>query len=161
MGFDEESVLIEETGAGLFQVRLTTGEASFLSDEPVAVGGLSSGPDPFDLACAALGACTVMTMRLYARRKGWDLPPIRASIRHSKASASARDRFERSLCVSSALDPDQRQQLLAIADRCPVHRLLEPGADIVTELVEAANAQPRSEALHGRIISEICGEDCA
>jgi putative redox protein len=153
----EEAVLVTETGAGLFQVRIETGESSFLADEPVAVGGLSTGPDPFDLACAALGACTVMTMRLYARHKGWDVPRLSASVRHFKAARGSRDRFERSIHLDPALSSDQQARLLAIADRCPVHRMLELGSEIATRVAAPDLPAPEAGTSHGRIIEELCG----
>ncbi len=153
----QEAVLIEETGNGLYQVQVSTGDSRFFGDEPVAVGGLSSGPDPFALAAAALGACKVMTMRLYARRKGWEVPGLSASVLHVKDRAGARDRFECTIRLDPGLGEDMRSRLLEISLKCPVHRMLEPGADIATKLATSEIAGPRSEALHGRIIDEICG----
>lgn len=152
-----ECVLVEETGDGLYQVRVETGDSSFFADEPVAVGGLSSGPDPFALVGAALAACKVMTMRLYARRKGWDVPKMAACVLHVKDNAGARDRFDCTLRLDPGLDSEQQSRLLEIAGRCPVHRMLQAGADIDTKMVTSKLAEPRSEALHGRIIDEICG----
>ena len=82
----EESVLAKSTGEGKFQVRVDTGEHSFLMDEPVDFGGLSSGPSPFDMLGAALGACTLMTMKLYAERKGWVLDGLSVRVTHRKGS---------------------------------------------------------------------------
>ncbi len=152
----EEAVLVEETGAGSFQVRVETGDTSFLADEPVEVGGLSSGPDPFALAAAALGACTVMTMRVYARHKGWDVGALGVCVRHIKAGAGAQDRFECVIRIPAGTDGDTQQRLLAIAGKCPVHRMLERGAVVGTRLVAAEFAPPHSEGLHGRIVSETC-----
>ena len=91
----EEAVLATSTGEGKFQVRIDTGEQSFLMDEPVDFGGLSSGPSPFDMLGAALGACTLMTMKLYAERKGWIVDGLSVRVTHRKGSPDARDQFER------------------------------------------------------------------
>lgn len=77
------SVLAEETGAGTFQVRIDAGDHSFLMDEPAEYGGLGTGPSPFDLLCAALGACTLMTMKLYAKRKNWVLDQLSVRVSQS------------------------------------------------------------------------------
>ncbi len=154
----EGAVLVGETGVGLFQVRVETGDTSFLADEPASVGGLSSGPDPFALAAAALGACTVMTMRLYARQKGWQMALLSVGVHHDKASPAARDRFHRIIRLDPRLGPDQRARLLAIADRCPVHRMLEGGAEIATTVADDPPERGHAEALHGRIIDMLCRE---
>lgn len=158
MSGSEDAVLVMETGAGLFQVRVDAGDTTFLADEPVAVGGLSSGPDPFELVAAGLGACTVMTMRLYARRKGWDVPALAVRIRHEK-TAGARDRFHRAIRLDPSLSEEARAGLLAIADRCPVHRLLALGADIDTEMVLERLPGGHAEALHGAAAEAACAEE--
>lgn len=122
-----------ETGVGQFQVRVQTGPHSFLMDEPVAVGGLDSGPNPFDLLCAAMASCTLMTMKLYANRKGWALDGLGVRVTHHKGSAGARDRFESVLQLGNATS-EQREALLKIAQRCPVHLLIDSGADAPTAI---------------------------
>jgi len=135
-----EAVLVAETGLGRFQVAARTASGSFLVDEPRSVGGLGSGPGPYDLLSAALGSCTAMTLRLYAEHKGWPLARVQVSVRHHRASPTARDRFERTILVEGALDDAQRARLLEIAERCPVHRTFERGSDVVTTLSSAAAA---------------------
>jgi len=129
-----ESVLVAETRLGRLQVSARTAHAAFLVDEPRAVGGLGSGPDPYELLAAALGACTSMTLRLYAERKGLPLERVTVSVRHKRASLDAHDRFERTITLEGPLDEEQRAKLLMIAERCPVHRTLERGSDIATAL---------------------------
>ena len=119
------------TGAGLFQVRVQTGPHSLLMDEPGAVGGLDSGPNPFDMLCAAVASCTLMTVKLYAQRKGWALDGLGVRVVHHKGSAGARDRFESALELGNATD-EQGEALLKIAQRCPVHLMMESGADAPT-----------------------------
>jgi putative redox protein len=151
------SVLAEETGVGAFQVRIDTGDHSFLMDEPVDYGGLGSGPSPFDLLCAALGACTLMTMKLYARRKGWALDHLNVRVSHQKGSADQRDRFDRVLELGEVTD-EQREGLLKIAQRCPVDLLLERGADVTVSIAAAELAGAEPDSLHAQEIDELCRE---
>jgi putative redox protein len=153
----EESVVAEATGEGKFQLRIRTGEHSFLMDEPLAFGGLGSGPSPFDLLGAALAGCTLMTMKLYAERKGWPLDRVSVRVAHRKGSPEARDRFERTIQLGDVTD-EQRTKLLDIAQRCPVHLLIERGADVSTSLTEAELAGATSEGLHEQVIDELCRE---
>ena len=128
-----QGLRVEETGAGKFQVRVTTASGSFLADEPASVGGLGSGPTPYDLLGAGLGACTAMTCRLYADRKGWPLERVVVEVGHVAKTASARDVFTRKIGFTGALDEGQQSRLLEIADRCPVHRTLTESAAVSTE----------------------------
>ena len=153
----EEAVLAKATGGGKFQVRIETGEHRFLMDEPVAFGGLSSGPSPFDMIGAALGACTLMTMKLYAERKGWTLGDFSVRVIHHKSSPEARDRFERVIHLGDVTE-EQRERLLGIAERCPVHLLLERGADVSTTVAEKELAGAVGGGLHEQVIDELCSE---
>lgn len=138
-----ETVLVSETGLGGLQMVARSPGAAFLVDEPIRAGGLASGPNPYDLMSAALGACTAMTVRLYARRKGIPLERVQVSVRHHRASLEARDLFDRTISLEGLLSEADRTRLLAIAERCPVHRTLERGADIQTTL-SAAVASPET-----------------
>ena len=151
------SVLAEATGAGTFQTGIDTGDHSFLMDEPVDYGGLGSGPGPFDLLCAALGACTLMTMKLYAKRKGWTLDHLNVRVSHQKGDADQRDRFDRIIELGNATD-EQRDGLLKIAQRCPVDLLLERGADVTITIAENELAGPQPDCLHAQEIEELCRE---
>lgn len=133
-------VVVEETGQGAFQVEVSAGGAHFFADEPVEVGGMGSGPTPYDLLSAGLGACTAMTLRLYARHKLLPLDKVRVTVGHKKVREAPSDRFVREIRLTGALDDSQRQRLLEIADKCPVHRTLH-GAGIETGL-EAAQPMP-------------------
>jgi putative redox protein len=131
-----DSVIVEETRAGRYQVEIRAGGLGFLADEPVASGGLGSGPNPYDLLGAALGACTAMTVRLYADRKGWPLERVKVLVDHMRPGLDARDQFHREIKLEGALDSVQRSRLLEIANRCPVHGTLERGADVRTTLID-------------------------
>lgn len=145
-GIDEGTVLVEETGAGRFQQRVTVGGHEFLADEPVTVGGMDSGPGPYDLLLAGLGACTAMTIRMYAARKKIPLTGVAVRLHHEKrhvtdcehcGEAGAKlDHIDRRVTLSGDLDEATRAKLLEIADKCPVHRTLHSEVRITTELVE-------------------------
>jgi putative redox protein len=150
-------VLAEPTGVGQFQVRIDTGDHSFLMDEPVDYGGLASGPSPFDLLCAALSACTLMTMRLYARRKGWDIDGLEVRTSHQKGSADQRDRFDRIIEMGNA-NEEQREGLLKIAQRCPVDLLLERGADVTATIGSGDLPAAVPDTLHAQEVDDLCRE---
>ena len=151
------SVLAEETGAGTFQVRIDTGDHKFIMDEPVDYDGLGSGPSPFDLLCAALGACTLMTMKLYAKRKGWALEHLNVRVSHQRGNAHQRDRFDRVIELGNVTD-EQRDGLLKIAQRCPVDLLLERGADVTVTIAETKLDAAEPDCLHAQEVDELCRE---
>ena len=125
------------------EVRYGVGH-SFTTDEPRALGGDDAGPDPYTLLLAALGSCISMTVTLYARRKQWPLEGVTVRLRHSRIHAQdcadcetregTIDRIDREIELTGPLSDEQRQRLLAIADRCPVHRTLVSEIDIRTQL---------------------------
>jgi uncharacterized OsmC-like protein/pimeloyl-ACP methyl ester carboxylesterase len=133
VGPPAQGVRVEETGGGKFQVRVMTPATTFLADEPVAVGGLNSGPTPYELLSAGLGACTAMTCRQYADRKAWPLERVVVEVGHTAKTLSEPDVFVRRIAFEGALDAAQHTRLLEIADRCPVHRTLTESASVVTE----------------------------
>ncbi|MBJ2160417.1 bifunctional alpha/beta hydrolase/OsmC family protein [Variovorax sp. IB41] len=119
----------EETGLGKFQLALRSGGSRWLADEPATVGGLGSGPTPYNLLSSALAACTTMTLRHYADSKGWPVTRIRTAVSHRKDKAtSPPDVFSRRVSIDGTLTQAQRAQLLDMAQRCPVHQTLEAGA---------------------------------
>ena len=119
----------EETGLGKFQLALRSGGSHWLADEPATVGGLGSGPTPYNLLSSALAACTTMTLRHYADSKGWPVTRIRTAVSHRKdKAASPPDVFSRRVSMDGAITEAQRAQLLDMAQRCPVHRTLGEGA---------------------------------
>jgi putative redox protein len=148
---EPESVLVSETRLGQVQVLVRTGAGSFVADEPRSAGGLGSGPGPYDLLSAALGACKAMTVRLYARRKAWPLERVQVRVRHRRPSLTAPDEFDCEVELEGPLDEDQRQRLVEIAARCPVHRTLERGSKVSTRiLADPAPATIASSSKHLR-----------
>lgn len=129
---DKQAVL--RLGATGFTTEVRTGKHTFLADEPIKVGGADLGPTPYDLLVSSLGACTAMTMRMYADRKGWDLKEVKVHLQHSHEYAqdadapdkpqSKIDVIAREIEIVGNLDEKQRSRLMEIADRCPVHRTL-------------------------------------
>src|SRR3569832_1471297 len=127
-------VVVRETRNGKFQQTVTVGPHQLLADEPVAAGGDDSGLAPYDLLLAGLGACTSMTMRLYAERKSLPLTRTTVTLRHNKIHAEdcaecetktgMLDQIERVIAMECPLDAEQRKKLIEIADKCPVHRTL-------------------------------------
>lgn len=130
-------------GAG-YRVEVTAGSHTLVADEPVSVGGTDEGPTPYDLVLAALGACTAMTLRMYADRKQWPLESVVVRLHHSRSHAKDEeqcenrpvrlDHVERTLELTGALSDEQRARLAEIAERCPVHRTLDAGVRISTRL---------------------------
>jgi putative redox protein len=143
-----EGVVIVEGDAAGFAQQITAGVHQFSADESLAVGGTQTGPDPYQLLLAALGSCTSMTVAMYARRKQWPLVRVRVQLAHSKIWAQdcadcetkegKIDRIDRVIGLEGDLTPDQRQRLVEIAEKCPVHRTLVSEVSIVTRLTESA-----------------------
>ena len=155
---DLDAVTVTETGVGRYQVEVMAGGAAFLADEPVAAGGLGSGPNPYDLLASALGACTAMTLRLYASRKGWPLERVTVRVLHTRFGPQRRDRFAREITLVGGLEADQARRLLEIADRCPVHRTLEQGSEIISVLAQppALDVGEESGEGHMRDMVDAC-----
>ncbi len=123
------------------QVLVEDGERAWIADEPKDAGGDGIGPEPYDLLLSALGACTIMTVRMYAKRKSWDLQEVRAEVVHERVHASECDdceekegyveRIKVNLAFDGELDDEQRARLKEIAGKCPVRRTLLAGPKIV------------------------------
>ena len=139
-------VTVTETEVRLRQ-RIEVGRHVLVSDEPREAGGTDAGPDPYGLLLAALGSCTSMTLRLYADRKKWPLEGIVVRLSHERTYArdcencetgdGRIDRILRSISLSGPLSEEQRQRLIEIAERCPVHRSMLGPKEIVTRLAES------------------------
>ena len=139
-------VVVRETRASKLQQTISIGPHHLLADEPVAAGGEDSGPGPYDFVLAGLGACTSMTMRLYADRKSLPLERVTVTLKHSKIHAEdcaecetktgMLDQIDRVITMEGALDAEQRKKLMEIADKCPVHRTLTSEIHIVTRAAD-------------------------
>ncbi len=156
-GGGEAVVRVSEAHAEGFLQDVVVGSDHYIrADEPRSFGGTGLGPSPYELVAAGLGACTSMTVRMYARRKGWPLAHVEVDVTHDKihaedcADCETRegkvDRFRRTIRLEGPLEPDQRRRLLEIADRCPVHRTLESEVTIETVLSEAPGHGSGEEA---------------
>lgn len=142
----EQTTVVTRTGKEGFLTEINAAGHSLLGDEPIAVGGGNQGPSPYDYLCAALGSCTGMTLRLYADRKAWPLDSVEVRLEHKKIHAAdcsdcetkngQIDRIERILILNGPLSQEQKQKLLEIADKCPVHRSLHSEVKIRTQLIE-------------------------
>jgi len=145
-GEGPRSVVVRETLKSKFQQTVSIGPHSLLADEPVAVGGEDSGLGPYDFVLAGLGACTSMTMRMYADRKSLPLERVTVTLKHSKIHAQdcaecetkegMLDQIDRTIAMEGALDAEQRKRLMEIADKCPVHRTLTSEISILTHAAD-------------------------
>ena len=141
---DARSVVVRGSADGFAQ-EILAGPHRIRADEPASAGGTDSGLSPYDLLLAALGACTSMTVGMYARRKAWPLEEVTVQLLHSKIHATdcaecetkegMLDRIERDIHFAGPLTDEQRAKLLEIANKCPVHRTLTSEIDIVTRAV--------------------------
>src|ERR1700691_3674581 len=141
---DRGVVVVTESDARPYGQRIIVGEHELTSDEPSTIGGADSGPTPYDLLLAGLGACTAITVRMYADRKGWPLRQTTVRLRHQRIHAKdcascettlgQLDQIERELQFEGELTDEQRARLMDIAERCPVHRTLE--SEVLVSTVE-------------------------
>ena len=140
------NVVVRETRDSKFQQSVAVGPHRLVADEPVAAGGADTGPGPYDFVLAGLGACTSMTMRMYADRKSLPLELVTVTLKHNKIHAEdcaecetkegMLDQIDRVIAMEGALDVEQRKKLMEIADKCPVHRTLKSEIHIVTRAAD-------------------------
>jgi putative redox protein len=139
----EGMVIVTETGQGTYTQQIAAGRHRLMSDEPRPIGD-DAGPTPYDLLLAGLGSCTSMTVRMYADRKGWPLERVRVTLRHTRihardcadceTSIGFVDHIDREVELTCDLDDSQRQRLMHIAERCPVHQTLTSEVHIASSL---------------------------
>lgn len=137
----EGTVVVTETATGTYTQEIVAGHHRLSADEPRPVGD-DAGPTPYDLLLAGLGACTSMTVRMYADRKEWPLEQVRVTLRHTRihakdcaeceTTAGWVSQIDREIELTGNLDDEQRQKLMAIAERCPVHQTLTGEVRITT-----------------------------
>ena len=132
------TVVVRENGQGRYQQEVIAGQHRLIADEPASMGGSDAGPAPFDFVMAGLGACTSMTLRMYAERKELALRRVNVELSHHKVEVDGalRDCIERRITLEGDLTPEQRQRLLEIANKCPVHRALSQSFQLDCKLVD-------------------------
>ncbi len=147
----ENDVTVSESGLGKFQNKVMAAGHHLFADEPKSYGGTETGPSPYDFVSIGLGACTNMTLRMYADRKGWDIGNVIVVVDHvkihakdcatcaddTKSGAGKIDQFHRKITVKSGLETEMMQKLLEIADKCPVHKTLHSNAQVTTSIISA------------------------
>lgn len=132
---DPHAVTVNLRSSDGYVCDVKAGHHQLVVDEPLPLGGTDLGPTPYVYLKAALGACTAMTIRMYAERKHWPLQDAIITLRHSR-DANKESVFERDIKLVGELDDEQRQRLLEIADRCPVLKTLSHGATILSKLID-------------------------
>lgn len=125
------SVQAIETDGSRYANRVTMGSHSLISDEPERLGGENLGPNPFELLGAALAVCTSMTIRMYAERKGWDVQNLEVTVDHSRERGH--ETFTRTISFNGAHTEEERERLIDVSHRCPVHKVMEGSATIITK----------------------------
>lgn len=130
-----ESTVTAHIGSTNFQVLLDDGKHTWIADEPESVGGGNRGPDPVTILMSSLGACTSITLKMYAQRKGWALADVRVAI--SLETGDEGSTLDRSIVLEGDLTDEQRERLLQIANACPVHKILTNTVSIRTGLTVA------------------------
>lgn len=132
------AVVVQENGQGRYQQTVIVGEHRLIADEPVSVGGADAGPAPIEFVMAGLGACTSMTLRMYAERKALPLTRVHIELSHQKIEVDgvSRDRILRTITLEGDLTPEQRARMLEIAGRCPTARILSQPLILDCKLVD-------------------------
>ena len=131
-------VIVKERAGGIYTQDVIARTHKIYADEPESLGGADLGLSPFELVCAGLGACTNITLRMYAQRKEWPVTNIAVDVAYKKSGMGAdmKDVFIRKITIEGELDEKQTQRMMVIAGKCPVHKMLETDNEIRTELAE-------------------------
>lgn len=134
----ENTVTVTESGLGPYAQFVSVGRHVMGADEPEPLGGHDTGASPYEYLLAGLGACTAMTLRMYATRKAWPLEKIAVELLHHKITASSGtgkiDHFERVIRLTGPLTSEQRSKLLEVADKCPVSQTLQRPSVVLSRL---------------------------
>jgi putative redox protein len=131
----ENAVTVTESGLGPYAQFVTVGRHVMGADEPEPLGGHDTGASPYEYLLAGLGACTAMTLRMYAARKAWPLEKIAVELRHEPSGAGKIDRFERVIRLTGPLTSEQKSKLLEVADKCPVSQTLQRPSVVSSSIV--------------------------
>ena len=137
-----EIVTVSERAGGVYTNDVKTSRHHLYADEPENLGSADLGPTPYEYLCAGLGACTSITLRMYANRKKWPVEDIIVNVSHNKeihGDGIQRDVFTRDITVKGDLDDAQRARIIEIANKCPVHRTLEAGSDVITREISPSS----------------------
>ena len=138
---DDYSVIVSESGDGPYAQFVTAGGHAMIADEPERLGGRDAGASPYEYLMAGLGACTAMTLRIYAARHEWPLGKIAVLLRHEKIGApdghAKIDRFEREIRIAGELTDEQKTRLLSVAQQCPVSQTLQRPSLVVSRIAAA------------------------
>jgi putative redox protein len=143
MAQEKYPVVVSENGLGPYQRTVHVGRHTLVADEPVSLGGNDAGPQPMDFLLASLGACTSITLRMYAERKQLPLTGIRVALLHDKVDSEKHgkvDRIVRTITLEGELTAAQRAGLLAIANKCPMYRTLQSDLRIDSSLADRQSA---------------------
>ncbi len=130
-----DPVIVKERLGGKYTQDVITSRHRLLADEPESYGSADLGPTPFEYLCAALGACTTITMRMYIERKGWAVDHLACEVTHKKVvigDLPSKDVFTRAITIKGDIDEATRKRILVIAGKCPVHKTLEASSDVET-----------------------------
>lgn len=139
-----QKVIVRLKTEDLFTSEVASGKHLLIADEPESEGGKDLGPAPYDLLCASLGSCTAMTIRMYTDLKKWPLEAVEVALQHAKVAImdadgnstnDKKDHIRREITLIGELDDKQKERILLIANKCPVHKTLSPAIDIETVLV--------------------------
>jgi len=131
-----DTITVSERAGGKYTNDVRSTRHHLYADEPIELGSADLGPTPYEYLNAALGACTSITMRMYADRKGWPVDQISVDVSHVKeihGDGIKRDVFTRTITIQGNLDEAQHARMIEIANKCPVHRTLEAGSDVITK----------------------------
>src|SRR5215203_4504356 len=153
------SVTVTHVPGTTYQTRIDTGDLALIGDEPIESGGDGLGPNPYELLLAALGQCTVLTILLYARRKGWPVEGVSVRANHERLVVSEEidgelirkkvERIVQEIVLQGNLDEDQRARLIEIAGKCPVHRTMTGDLEILEREVVAGAATTEGTPVSG------------
>jgi putative redox protein len=138
----EHPVVVLESGYGPYAQFVTVGRHVMGADESERLGGQDSGPSPYEYVMAGLGACTAMTLRMYANRRAWKIRTIAVEVKHERVETPAgkTDRFKRLIRIDGDLTHEQRARLLEIAEKCPVSRTLQRPSLVTSRFADAVAA---------------------
>lgn len=139
-----QKVIVRLKAEDVFTSEVASGKHLLIADEPESEGGKDLGPAPYDLLCASLGSCTAMTIRMYTDLKKWELESVEVALKHSKVvindsdgnpTKDKKDHILREITLLGNLDEKQKERIIKIANKCPVHKTLSPAIEIETVLI--------------------------